>query len=144
MLFYEILYGYLFFCCLFLVKRPCYSWFLNKTIDISTYILNPHPNNPIYLFTIDFYPLFLANSSSHKEIWHTIMTIKLNLYSRVNSVVNIYTSLLLYFSGCTGFRSLMLIPFTFWESILPPNLYYKNFGLLSIEYDSTTNRFILL
>ena len=144
MLFYEVLYWYLLFCCLFLVVRPCYPWFLNKTSNIRTYILHPHPYYAIYLFTIYFYPLFLADSSSNEKICETVMTLELYLYLRVDSMVNIYASLFLNFSCRTCLRSLMLIPLPFWESILSPHLNYKHFSLLPIKYDGTTYRFILL
>lgn len=72
------------------------------------------------------------------------MTLELNFYLRVDSMVNIYASFLLYFSCCTSFWSLMLVPLPFWESILPPNLNNKHFCLLPIKDDRPANRFILL
>lgn len=144
MLFYEVLDWYLLFCCLFLVIWPCYPWFLDETGDICTYILDPHPDNAVYLFTIYFYPLLLAYSSSDEEVRQTIVTFELNFYFRVDSMVNIYTSFFLNFSRCTSLRSLMLIPLPFWEPILAPHLNYKHFRLLPIKYDRPANRFILL
>lgn len=144
MLFYEVLDWYLLFCCLFLVIWPGYPWFLDKTGNICTYILDPHPNNAVYLFTIYFDPLLLTYSSSDEKVCKTVVTFELDFYFRVDSMVNIYTSFFLNFSRCTSLRSLMLIPLPFWEPILPPHLNYKYFRLLPIKYDRPANRFILL
>lgn len=140
----EVLYWYMLFCCLFLVIGPCYPWFLYKTGYICTYILDPHPDNTVYLFTIYLYPLLLTHSSSHEEVCQTVMAFKLDLYLWVDSMMNIDASFFLNFSGCTSLWGLMLIPLPFWESILTPDLNNKHFSLFSIKYDGTTYRFILL
>lgn len=70
------------------------------------------------------------------------MWLKLNFNIAVNEIVNIYACLLLYFSGCTLLRQLMLVPLAFRKAKLIFDSNDQNFSVFLVKDDSSTYRFI--
>ena len=72
------------------------------------------------------------------------MRIELYVDGGVYLIMNIDTCLFLNFSSSTFLSFFMLIAFSFGKSKFIPDLNYQNLGVVFVEDDGSTNRFIFL
>ncbi len=127
-----------------LVCIPCNSRALNKLVDTFSDIFKFHPYYLVNLLMIDLYSLNLAYASSHKEICLTSVCLKLYPDLWINLIANWNSCLFKYLSCRTVLRFLVLVPFSFGKA--EPILYFdcKDFSVIFVENESSTDRLILL
>lgn len=124
--------------------RPSYLWFFNETRVIRPNVFNPHPHYSINLLLIYLCPFLLSHSSSNKKVRIAAVVLKLNFDFRINSMMYVYSSFLLYLSSCAGLCSFMLIPLSLRKPKSITGFDNKNFRIFFIENDCTTDRLIFL